>query len=57
MRKRTNRVCVRLIADTLDREYRDRINSIKKIQIDNNVKFKEAILMYDKLGSQSLNHE
>lgn len=53
MRKRTNKVCIKLVADTLEREYNDRINSIRKIQLDNNVKFKEAILMYDKLGSQS----
>lgn len=40
-RPRTNRVCIADVAMTLEIEYKERINQIRKIQMDNNTTFKK----------------
>jgi len=51
-RPRTNRVCIADVAHSLDIEYNNRINQIKKIQMEDNITFKQA----EKKYSQSLNN-
>ena len=42
MRPRTNRVCIELVSNLLEAEYQEEINLIRKIQMEENVKFNEA---------------
>ena len=48
MRPRTNRVCIELISNLLEAEYQEEINLIRKIQMEENVKFNEARKLYKK---------
>jgi hypothetical protein len=51
-RPRTNRVCIADVAHSLEMEYKERINQIKKIQMEDNITFKQA----EKKYSQSSNN-
>lgn len=46
MRKRTNRVCIELVSNLLEAEYQEEINLVRKIQMEENVKFNEAKKIY-----------
>ena len=48
MRPRTNRVCIELVSNLLEDEYQEEINLIRKIQMEENVKFNEARKLYKK---------
>jgi hypothetical protein len=48
MRPRTNRVCIELVSNLLEAEYQEEINLIRKIQMEENVKFNEARKLYKK---------
>jgi hypothetical protein len=45
-RPRTNRVCIELVSNLLEAEYQEEINLIRKIQMEENVKFNEARKLY-----------
>jgi len=49
-RPRTNRVCIADVAMTLEIEYKERINQIRKIQMDNNTTFKKAEKIYNRIN-------
>ena len=46
MRKRTNRVCIALVGELLETKHLEELNSIRKIQMEENVKFNEAKKIY-----------
>ena len=48
MRPRTNRVCIELVSNLLEAEHQEEINLIRKIQMEENVKFNEARKLYKK---------
>lgn len=48
MRPRTNRICIELVSNLLEAEHQEEINLIRKIQMEENVKFNEARKLYKK---------
>jgi hypothetical protein len=46
MRKRTNRVCIALVGELLEEKHLEELNSIKQIQMEENIKYKEAKNIY-----------
>jgi hypothetical protein len=46
MRPRTNRVCIELVSNLLEDKHQEEINLIRKIQMEENVKFNEAKKIY-----------
>lgn len=55
MRPRTNRVCIELVSNLLEAEYQEEINLIRKIQMEENVKFNEARKLYKKRRDKQTN--
>jgi hypothetical protein len=55
MRPRTNRVCIELVSNLLEAEYQEEINLIRKIQMEENVKFNEARKLYKKRREKQTN--
>jgi len=53
MRPRTNRVCIELVSNLLEAEHQEEINLIRKIQMEENVKFNEARKLYKKRKTKS----
>jgi hypothetical protein len=45
-RPRTNRVCIELVSNLLEAKHQEEINLIRQIQMEENVKFKEARDIY-----------
>jgi hypothetical protein len=50
-RPRTNRVCIADVAHSLEMEYKERINQIKKIQMESNLTFKQAEKIYNTINN------
>lgn len=46
MRPRTKRVCIALVGQLLEDKYQEELNSIRQIQMEENVKYKEAQDIY-----------
>ena len=46
-RKRTNRLCIAFEVMKIDRNYYDEINQIRKIQMEENITFNDARLIYN----------
>lgn len=46
-RKRTNRLCIAFEVMKIDRNYYDEINQIRKIQMEQNITFNDARLIYN----------
>lgn len=46
-RKRTNRLCIALEVMKIDKNYYEEINQIKKIQIEEDITFNDAKLIYN----------
>ena len=55
MRPRTNRVCIELVSNLLEAEYQEEINLIRKIQMEENVKFNKARKLYKKRRDKQTN--
>ena len=45
-RPRTNRVCIELVSNLLEAKHQEEINLIRQIQMEENIKFKEAKTIY-----------
>ena len=57
-RKRTNRLCIALEIIKIDKNYYEEINQIRKIQVEKDVTFNDAKLIYqERLKIDSIENE